>query len=212
MKKLISLLVILTLVLSLCACGEIKYDEARVKADAERLIRESEILNEIYWGEGIGYIEDIEFSSGYYYIADDLSLKKYGIKTIEDLKALTRKTLSEGYSQSVFEGSLVGVSDEGGVRVFARYYQKYSEHDLNTPEYILVYSKYEPFLKDEVEYLYDTLKVLNSDRERVYVEIDALVTREEKTQTRTLKIGLVEENGEYKIDTPTYLTYFESEK
>lgn len=212
MKKLITLLVILTLVLSLCACGEIKYDEARVKADAERLIRESEILNEIYWGEGIGYIEDIEFSSGYYYIADDLSLKKYGINTIEDLKALTRKTLSEGYSQSVFEGSLVGVSDEGGVRVFARYYQKYSENDLKTPEYILVYSKYEPFLKDEVEYLYDTLKVLNSDRERVYVEIDALVTREEKTQTRTLKIGLVEENGEYKIDTPTYLTYFESEK
>ena len=212
MKKLISLLVILTLVLSLCACGEIKYDEARVKSDAERLIRESEILNEIYWGEGIGYIEDIEFSSGYYYIADDLSLKKYGIKTIEDLKALTRKTLSEGYSQSVFEGSLVGVSDEGGVRVFARYYQKYSENDLKTPEYILVYSKYEPFLKDEVEYLYDTLKVLNSDSERVYVEIDALVTREEKTQTRTLKIGLVEENGEYKIDTPTYLTYFESEK
>ena len=76
----------------------------------------------------------------------------------------------------------------------------------------MVYSKYEPFLKDGVEYLYDTLKVLYSDSERIYVEIEALVTREEKTQTRTIKIGLVEENGEYKIDTPTYLTYFESEK
>ena len=212
MKKLISLLILLILALSFTACGEIEYDEARVKADAERLIKESAVLNEIYWGEGIGYIEDIEFSSGYYYIADDLSLKKYGIETIEDLKTLTLKTLSAGYSQSVFEGSLVGVSDEGGIRVFARYYQKYSAADLKTPEHIMVYSKYEPFLKDGVEYLYDTLKVLYSDSERIYVEIEALVTREEKTQTRTIKIGLVEENGEYKIDTPTYLTYFESEK
>ena len=72
----------------------------------------------------------------------------------------------------------------------------------------MVYSLTDPLLKDEVVYDYDSLKVINSKKETVYVNIDCTVTREDgKTQKKTLEIGLIEEANGWRLDTPTYATY-----
>ena len=89
MRKLIALLLLLlTLPLSLFACGSVSEEE--ILPVAEGLIRSSEILNEIYLGEGIPTGE-IAFEN--YRYADDAFCTEHGIKTIAALKAKTEEGL-----------------------------------------------------------------------------------------------------------------------
>ena len=72
-----------------------EYDKAEVEAAASALLEQSKLLNYIYWGKGIPYVDDKSLSSGSYYPADQNYLDSIGIKTIEDLKTLTEKTYSK---------------------------------------------------------------------------------------------------------------------
>ncbi len=212
MKRNVCILLLFCTIFSLISCGKIKYDEKTVIEKSKILIENSAILNEIYWGEGIGYDLDTSMSNGYYYPANLLSCSSYGITTLDDLKMLTAKTFSLEYSNSIFRASLLDTENSAGGYVLTRYYQKYSDLEQKNPECIMVYSKYEPMLKDKVEYLYDTLKVLNSDSEKIYISIDTNVTRDFETQKRNIRIALVLQNGEYRIDSPTYITFLEENK
>ena len=212
MKKIISLLLLLALLCSFISCGDKnrEYDENEVKLAAEELIRSSAELNRIFWGEGIGYIDDASFSVGYYYPADMFSLYDYGIETVDDLKKKTKKVFSQAYSQNIFSTVLSSLTDGDGIYAFARYYQKYSDAEYKEPECIMVYSKALILLNDEVIYNYDTLQVIGSKKEIVYVTLTVDVRRDEKIQTRTLKVGLIEEENGWRIDTPTYMSYVEN--
>lgn len=212
MKKIISLLLLLALLCSFISCGDKnrEYDENEVKLAAEELIRSSAELNRIFWGEGIGYIDDASFSVGYYYPADMFSLYDYGIETVDDLKEKTKKVFSQAYSQNIFSTVLSSLTDGDGIYAFARYYQKYSDAEYKEPECIMVYSKALVLLNDEVIYNYDTLQVIGSKKEIVYVTLTVDVRRDEKIQTRTLKVGLIEEENGWRIDTPTYMSYVEN--
>ena len=212
MKKIISLIMLIALLCSLISCGEKnrEYDENEVKIAAEALIRKSADLNRIFWGEGIGYIDDASFSVGYYYPADIFSLSYYGIETVEDLKEKTRKVFSYSYSQNIFSTVLSSLSDGDGIYAFARYYQKFSDAENKEPECIMVYSNALVLLKDEVNYNFDTLQVIGSKKDTVYVTLSVDVKRDDKTQTRNLKVGLIEEENGWRIDTPTYMSYVEN--
>ncbi len=213
MKKIISILLLAALLCSFISCGDKnrKYDENEVKLAAEELIRSSAELNRIFWGEGIGYIDDASFSVGYYYPADMFSLYNYGIETVEDLKKKTKKVFSEAYSQNIFSTVLSSLTDGDGIYAFARYYQKYSDAENKEPECIMVYSKAIVLLNDEVSYNFDTLEVVGSKKETVYVTLKVDVKRDEKIQTRELKVGLIEEENGWRIDTPTYISYVEND-
>ena len=212
MKKIISLLLLMALLCSLISCGEEnrEYDENEVKLAAEELIRSSAELNSIFWGEGIGYIADASNSVGYYYPADIFSLYSYGIETIDDLKEKTQKVFSVAYSQNIFSTVLSSLTDGDEIYAFARYYQKFSDAENKEPECIMVYSKALVLLKDEVSYNFDTLEVIGSKKEIVYVTLTVEVRRDENTQMRTLKVGLIEEDNGWRIDTPTYMSYVEN--
>ncbi len=212
MKRIVFLFIVLSISLSLVACGNIEYDEDELKEKAKELIYTSAVLDEIFWGAGIDYVNDLSFSNGIYYMASEISLNKYGIRTVYDLEVLTRATLSERYANSALQSALGGANDGEFVFVLARYYQKYSDIEQKEPVCIMVNSSYKPLLTDTVDYLYDTIKVLSSDKERIYLTIDVNVTRDKSTQRQTLDIALTIENGEYKIDSPTYTTYIETEK
>lgn len=213
MKKIVSFIALLTLLLSLVSCGEKnrEYDESEVKAAAEYLIKRSADLNCIFWGEGIGYINDDSFSVGYYYPASVASLASFGIETIEDLKEKTREVFSSSYSENIFSTTLSSLSDGEEIYRLARYYQKFSDSENNQPECIMVYTNALVLLKDEVSYKFDTLTVVGSKKETVYVTLSVNVKREEKTQIRELRVGLVEEDSGWRIDTPTYMSYIENE-
>lgn len=213
MKKLISLIIMFALLCSLISCDDKnrEYDEDEVRIAAENLIRKSSDLNYIFWGEGIGYIKDDSFSVGYYYPADIASLASFKIETIDDLKEKTREVFSSSYSENIFSTVLSSLSDGDEIYRLARYYQKFSDAGNKEPECIMVYSNALVLLKDEVTYNFDTLAVRGSEKETIYVTISVNVTREEKTQIRELKVGLVEEDDGWRIDTPTYMSYIENE-
>ena len=212
MKKIISLLTLFALLCSLISCGEKnrEYDESEVKQAAEILISKSAALNQIFWGEGIGYISDSSYSVGYYYPADIFSLYNYGIETVDDLKEKTMEVFSFAYSQNIFSTVLSSLNDGDGIYAYARYYQKYSDAEEKVPETIMVYSKALVLLKDEVRYNFDTMEVIGSKKETVFVTLTVDVVRGENTQTRALKVGLIEEEDGWRIDTPTYMSYVEN--
>lgn len=192
MKRIISLLLVAVSLLLLPSCNKDKsYDEAEVKEAAKALIRDAAVYNDIFWGKGIPYIEDSNFSNGIYYAADETYLENMGFSKLDDIYVKAASIYSEDYLDSIY----IGMSTSGNVR----YYQE--------TEYIMVNSKYEPFLKDEVKYLYDTIEILGYDGDVLELEITVKVTRDGDTQTRERKIDLVKEDGRWQIDSATYTTY-----
>jgi hypothetical protein len=181
-----------------------KYDEGDVMAAASTLIKSSEKLNKLFWGEGLEYTDDLNYADGAYRKATFASLDEFGIKTVEDIKNLARGTFSTSYCETIFSTLLSSVSDSDGIQLLARY-SKRGEGDEET---VYVYTEWEPFLTSEVIYLYDTLKVDGSEEETVYVSIDCIVKNSEgKEQRKTLRIGLLEEPTGWRLDSPTYATY-----
>lgn len=210
MKKIISLLLIMTAALSLFSCEKNReYNEGEVAVAARELIPKTADLNIIYWGAGIGYVKNDSTSVGYYYEADPFSLIKYGITTVDDLKEMTRAVFSDSYSSNIFDTKLTSVQDGDEIISYARYYQNYSDAENREPDRIMVYSRAVVLLSDDVTYLPETIKVLYSKKQTVFVSIEASVKRGDKTQTRTITVGLVEEEDGWRIDTPTYISYDE---
>lgn len=204
-KAFLLTIVVIFSVFSTISCkgnNEVKdreYDEQEVLTSAVDLIKKSEILNEIYYGHGIECdTGDINNANGNYFPADILSLNKFGVETFEDIKTLTRACFTEAQSDLMINTVLNPVKDTNGdIIYFSRYYQ--------SEECLMVYSKYEVLLKDKVEYLYDTVRIFDVEGETIYVNIDVKVTNSDKNvQEKTLKIGLIEENNGFRIDTPTY--------
>ena len=217
MKSRITLAFILCIALlavPLCSCSQNRsYDEAEVLSEAERLIEESALWNEIFYGEGIPYEKNESLSNGYYYPADQAYLENAGFDTVEELERLLRKTYTAELSDIIVATKLEAVSDNTGVQGYARYYQKYSSLDKDkSPECIMVYSRADVLLDSEVEYDYSTLSVKESKGQTVFVELSATVTNKEgKSQKRVIVVGLIEEEAGWRIDTPTYLRYLDSD-
>ncbi len=208
-KRIVSLLLALITVAGLVSCADRKYDEEEIKENAELLIEKSIMLNDVYWGRGIEYVDDASASDGDYYEASYIHLKSLGFETIDELKEMTRQTFSKRYSEQIFSTALSTVSDGSYVELLPRYYQKYEDEEMKVPESIMVNSEYEALLLDEVEYLYETITVLYSRGEIVFFEIDVNVTRGDNKQLQTLEIGVVEEDDGWRLYTPTYTTYNE---
>ena len=123
---------------------------------------------------------------------------------------MTEKTFSDGYSTVLYNTILENLSDDVSIVSPVRYIQEYDEK-TGEPTYIMVYSKFEPMLKDSIAYDYDSLTVKESKKDRVYVNVNATVTTSDgKTQNTTLTITLVEEDDGWRIDNPTYANYSEA--
>ena len=216
MKRLISLVLLIiivsTLVFSLFGCARNReYNEAEVIEAAKTLIKKSEELNLIYYGEGLPYSSDPSAADGYYYVVDYSAAARYGISTLADLSAKTKAVYSEKLAASMIKAGTTSVYEGETLLVSSRYYQKYDPL-TNEPIDIMVYSNYNPFLTDDVVYDYGSITVLGSEREIVYVTINATATNEEgKTQTNLLKIGLIEETNGWRLNSPTYTSYIDRE-
>ena len=210
MKRIVCLILLLVTTFSLltsCTKNR-KYDEEEVKAAARELIKKSENLNEIFWGEGLDYTDDKNNANGYYYEASFSSLQKYGFSTIKELEDMTRATFSNEYSNIILSTTVSSIVDEDGLQILARYYQKYEDLEGTVPQCIMVYSIANVLLRDKVEYDYESIEVTGSKKETVYVNINCTVTTNDgKKQDKVLNIGLIEEANGWRLDTPTYATY-----
>ncbi len=211
-KAFLLTLVVIFSAFSLNSCKEKvkdrEYNEGEVLEAARTLIKKSETLNEIYYGHGIEYdIGDTSNANGYYYPADLMSLDKYGVTNVEDIKRLTRECFTTGQSDYMINTVLSSIRDSSGdIIYFARYYQEYETLNESVEKCVMVYSRYEVLLVDTVEYLYDTLRVVDVEGEIIKVEIEAKATSPKgSTQTKRVIINLIEEDNGFRIDSPTYV-------
>lgn len=203
------LLVTVTLVslFTLSSCNR-SYDEEEIIEVSKILLKNAEMLNIVYYGSGIEYFDD-EDEKGYYRKANVNHLEELGFSTIDELKTLTDKTFSAGYSSEIYSTILSSLSTDISIVSPARYYQAYDE-ETGAPTHIMVYSNFTPMLKDSIVYDYESLRVDGSKKEKVYVKIDATVTNADgKSQTTTVTVALVEEDDGWRIDNPTYANYNE---
>ena len=202
-----TLVVIMSLFFSVSCEKNREYDESDVLYYSENLIKNSIILNEIYYGSGIPYTKDESLADGYYYPASSEYLSKIGIVNIEDIKELTRLCYTEAVSESIIKTKLSSIWSDSGIISYARYYQKYNSLD-DSEECIMVYKDSPILLTDTVEYDYDSLYVSGVKGMEVFVKITVNITREDKkSQKREIEIGLLEESGGWRLNSPTYARY-----
>lgn len=184
-----------------------KFDKEEVEAATKELLKDAELLNQIYYGSGIKYYDTDDGKTGYYRKADLAHLEELGFSTIDELKTMTEKTFSDEYSSLLYSTILSSLKEGSTVVTAARYYQAYDE-ETNQPTEIMVYSKFNIKFKDKIEYDYDSIKAEKSKKDKVYVSVNATVTNSEgKSQNVTLTITLIEEDDGWKIDNPTYANY-----
>ena len=187
-----------------------EYDEDEVLAAVGPLLREAEFLNFIYYGSGIKYYDSNDTTYGKYREADLAHLEELGFSTIEELKTLTEKTFSASYSELIYSTVLSSMTDGTSIISLARYYQA-TDAETGAPTHIMVQSKYTVLFKDSIAYDYNSFKVVGSKGEKVYVTVDATVTRADgATQKTTVTITLFEEEYGWRIDNPTYANYNEN--
>ena len=207
-SKIISVLLVSVLIISLftlTSCNR-KYDEAEVIEVTKTLLKEAEMLNKVYYGSGIEWL-DGENDKGNYKTANQNHLKELGFSTIDELVEKTKKTFSDEYSSLLYSTILSPLKDGDYYLAAARYYQAYDE-ETNEPTDIMVHSSYSPLMKDKTEYDFESIRVDGSKKEIVYVKINATVTNSDgQSQTIELTINLIEEEDGWKIDNPTYANY-----
>ena len=214
MKRIISLILILTTLFTVTSCGgdgDRDYDETEVVAAARNLIYRAAKLNDILWGEGFYYIEDSEYAIGSYAPADPYAEYTSLEKLIEDCS----KTFSSSYMKIIENTVFSSAFGETGVESYARYYQE------SSTDPIMVNKQYSRLLTAKNEFLYSTLEAVRSEGERVIVKITVKITYEEKdplgaiidtkTQQREREIELIEDASGWRIDSPCYSNYISNQ-
>lgn len=211
-KRVISFVLLIVIVIlnvfTLISCAKDReYDEQTVLAEAEKLIKASVILNDIYYGQGIPFIKNEAYADGVYYMADGVYLDAKGINTVDDIKRMTESVFSKKLSGIMISSTLSSIYEGEQIKIYSRYYQSYDPL-TDEPLSIMVYKDAKIILEDSIAYDYTTLCVLGSEKQRVYVQIDATVTtKDNKSCTNKLKIALIEEENGWRLATPSYTSY-----
>ena len=209
MKKITALILSLVFLVTLFTSCDRDYDENEVKAAAEKLIAESVLFNDIFWGEGLPHYEDKNYSDGEYYAAIEAYYYNLGFTNIAELKAAAEKVFSTEYMSLISSTIFSEIYDGNEMVHTSRYYQRYSAADGVTPEAIMVNVNWKNLLNGEVTYDYSSLTVTHSEDEIVYVTINATVKLDDLApKTKTIEIGLIEEEAGWRVHTPTYLNYY----
>lgn len=211
MKRGVSLLLVMILAVTLLftSCNR-TYNEKEVKDAAEILLRDSMMLNSVYFGDGIHSINS-DKEKGNYREADPAHLNELGFTTITELKALTYKTFSVKEAEKIFSTVLSPLQQENGTIVLnTRYYQGVDE-ETKLPTHIMVYRNYKQLFEDRlVGYDFSSLKVEGSKGDVVYLTVDLTVENEKgDSQVANIRFSLFEEIDGWKLNSATYANYNE---
>ena len=202
---LILILTLASVTLTSCKKDEIEYDEGEVLTEAERLLKSAEVVNSIFYGNGIAYVQGAN-QNGIYCEADYNHLYSLGLRSLNDMKKLCLDTYSIGMSQMIFSATVDVSGDGSGSFLIARYYAPAEE-----PERLMVNTSYKQIFDDKMTFDYDTLKIVGTEGDKIKLTVKASVksTNEEKTDAQSveIKVLLVKEDGEYRIDNFVFANY-----
>lgn len=208
MKKLLALLLICLMLLPLGGCA---FSTDGLLEAAPELIARSAKFNDIYFGEGIPYIEG-GAAVGSYYPADADYLKAAGFATLDELKIKTAEVFSYNYCEAIFSATLSGHAGESGGYIYARYSSNQSEIDRDEDELLLVYAEAENILAhiESITYDYNSIQLGEVGANYAFVLIPAVTVfapdddhPDGYTVEEEMAIKFVYEGG-WRIDSATY--------
>ena len=203
-KRICSALLLAVLLITTTASCNRSYDEEEVISAAGELLRSAEILNYVYYGEGIKYY-DTDESIGVYKEAQSSHLDELGFHSIEELKTLTEKTFSKEYSAIMYSSVLDTMRDGENIVGYKRYYDNINESGKNV---FMVNTAYQPLFKSTIVYNYDSIEVDRVKKEKVFLKVSATVINSEgQSREVDIAITLIEEEAGWRIDNPVWANY-----
>lgn len=187
---------------SFVGCG--KPDEEAFLLTVEALLKETEAVNALCFGEGLAVRED-GYTSGSYAEAAEESLAAYGVKNTAEIKEKVRRVYSVTVAEWVEEITFSAVYADSTVLSYSRYYDTVvAEEDDRAV--LMVKKDYEPLLVGRT--VYGNIRVVSLSSKRAEILVDVTVTHEGKSRVeKDVSLALRFEEGAWRFDTPTYLTF-----
>lgn len=207
MKRVLALLLTLTLLLPLTACGGGKdyVTEEEILPVARDLIARSVAVNIAFLGDGIP-VKEGAIAIGKYYPTDEEWLASHGITSLDGLKAA---------AEAVYTGPLVAVLYQKAFPEGNLYYD-YQERSIAQGKGILILAEREPMLSwyqgVTHEYLYDTMRLTDAGVDSAKVTLDVKVTKGGVTQTRALELRLVLTEAGWRCDNFTPVAFLNDDE
>jgi hypothetical protein len=193
------LLVSLCLLTALPACAKSKPPRLEdIYDEAVELIEKSFAVNDMVFGHGLPVWH---YGSEY---ADMLhiyqktpifeNVTEYAtVATLESIKTRMAAVYSAAYTESLFAPLFDGyVYEEGSMPA------QYREDATRQYQW----KSYEPLVTQQRIYDYASMRVIGGDAETAIIEIDSHLENEQTTLI--VELVLVLENGQWRLDTPTY--------
>jgi hypothetical protein len=193
------LLVSLCLLTALPACAKSKPPRLEdIYDEAVELIEKSFAVNDMVFGHGLPVWH---YGSEY---ADMLhiyqktpifeNVTEYAtVATLESIKTRMAAVYSAAYTESLFAPLFDGyVYEEGSMPA------QYREDATR----LYQWKSYEPLVTQQRIYDYASMRVVGGDAETAIIEIDSHLENEQTTLI--VELVLVLENGQWRLDTPTY--------
>ena len=200
MKKLIPTLILIVLSLTACAGDPPAADELRPIAEA--LIEASFPINDIFFGEGLPAIERdsaLAIENHIYYMDEggnyDYVTEDCPYQTTDQIKAAAEAVYAADYLASLYETTFIGVADEHAGMLYARY--------LDTDEGLKKSNIHEAMITRQRVYDYDSMVIVEPSNSQ-YVNLEFTTHLEGETETTTVRLTLVLQDGEWRLDSPTY--------
>lgn len=198
-KNAVFLLLVALLFSSLAGCAR-ESDEAFLST-AEALLQKTAAVNEICFGKGLAFGGDGAYVTSGYVEATKEAREKYGVNTVDELKALIRSVYSVATCDYI--DTVIFNPVKNGETGYLSYRRYFDAMDGDGNVCLMVKKEYEPLATGEVSYT--NVRLSSHGRSRAEILVDITVSDGENTRTdRDVLLSLRYEDGGWKYDTVTY--------
>ncbi len=192
---------LLLLLASFVSCSADESDE-QLLAIAKELTEASAPINELLFGEGILPLEN-GYSHSAYTEADIAYLEKFGVSSVEDIKAKIKSVYASATASWIESTVLSSAKAEGQVLTYVRYYDGTKMEGSDSIPVLMVKDNYEPLIYGTVSY--SNYQIKKSQKKEVIFTVDITVTDGEDVKNfPSSEIIMVKEDGLWRLDSTTY--------
>ena len=203
MKRFVCKILCLLLILATTATafvGCARESDEEFLAIAESLLQKSIAVNEICFGEGLAYGDEDGYVTSGYVEATRASREKYGINTVEEMKARIDEIYSIATCDYIDTVIFNPVKQDNA---FASYRRYFDAMDGEGGVALMVKKDYEPTAYGKVTY--ENLQIESHSRARATILVDIHVTDGENSRTyEGVSLDMRFEGDGWRFDTVTY--------
>ncbi len=219
MKKILAMMLLFvvlgTMMVPLAGCKETAPSDDVLKEHVRELIPQTEVFVKLFFKEGLP-ADTGEAVEGYLPVNMDTMRLTYQFENLEDVFVAMETVWSAGYIQR-FRARF---TPSGAPALYAQEGKYcFDKYNLETKDYegIWVSEKGCPYPTDDVEYLYDTMRVMEKTEQYARITMQVVVTnRENRDETLTKKINVMltkdTESGTWLLDSGVAQRYFTTEE